>query len=181
MALILPPAIDPLSCPMPILSVRHVTTYRYRQPVAFGEHRITFRPRDSYDQRLIEASIAIVPEPASLHWVHDVFGNCVAVARFAGRAEELRFDCRIRLDHTPINALDFQLEDHARRYPFAYGAEDIPDLTRSIERQYLDPNREIDHWVRRFLRQSGPKRKNRHAGSAGLDHQGHPQRVHLCG
>ena len=70
---------------MPILSVRHVTTYRYRQPVAFGEHRITFRPRDSYDQRLIEASIAIVPEPASLHWVHDVFGNCVAVARFAGR------------------------------------------------------------------------------------------------
>jgi transglutaminase-like putative cysteine protease len=155
MALILPLAIEPLSCPMPILSVRHVTTYRYRQPVAFGEHRITFRPRDSYDQRLIEASIAIVPEPASLHWVHDVFGNCVAVARFAGRAEELRFDCRIRLDHTPINALDFQLEDHARRYPFAYGAEDIPDLTRSIERQYLDPNREIDHWVRRFLRQSG--------------------------
>jgi hypothetical protein len=51
---------------IPILSVRHVTTYRYRQPVAFGEHRILFRLRDSYDQRLIEASIAITPEPATL-------------------------------------------------------------------------------------------------------------------
>src|SRR4051794_32104445 len=142
-------------CRMPILSVRHVTTYRYRRPVAFGEHRIMFRPRDSYDQRLIEAAIAITPEPASLRWVHDVFGNCVAVARFAERAAELRFECRIRLDHTPVNALDFQLEDYARRYPFTYGAEDMPDLARSIERQYVDPNREIDGWVQRFLDRGG--------------------------
>jgi transglutaminase-like putative cysteine protease len=140
---------------MPILSVRHVTTYRFRQPVAFGEHRVMFRPRDSYDQRLIEASLAITPEPASLYWVHDVFGNCVAVARFADRAEELCFECRIQLDHTPVNALDFQIEDYARQYPFTYGAEDMPDLTRSVERQYADPAREIDGWVRRFLSQSG--------------------------
>src|SRR5215207_3362678 len=140
---------------MSVLSVRHVTTYRFRQPVAFGEHRVMFRPRDSYDQRLIEASLAITPEPASLHWVHDVFGNCVAVARFAERATELRFECRIRLDHTPINALDFQVEDYARRYPFTYGAEDMPDLARSIERQYVDPNREIDGWVQRFLTRGG--------------------------
>jgi len=39
---------------MTILSVRHVTTYLYRKPVAFGEHRMMFRPRDSYDQRLID-------------------------------------------------------------------------------------------------------------------------------
>ena len=25
---------------MPILTIRHVTTYHYRQPVAFGEHRM---------------------------------------------------------------------------------------------------------------------------------------------
>jgi transglutaminase-like putative cysteine protease len=140
---------------MSVLSVRHVTTYRYRQPVAFGEHRVMFRPRDSYDQRLIEASIAITPEPASLHWVHDVFGNCVAVARFADRAKELRFECRIRLDHTPVNALEFQLEDHACWYPFTYSAEDMRDLSSSVERQYVDPNREIDGWVRRFLNESG--------------------------
>jgi hypothetical protein len=40
--------------------------------------------------------------PASLHWVHDVFGNCVAVARFADRAVELRFECRIYLAASQI-------------------------------------------------------------------------------
>ena len=82
------------------LAVEHVTTYNYHRDVEFSAHRVMFRPRDSYDQRLIEASLAITPEPASLYWVHDVFGNCVAVARFADRAEELCFECRIQLDHT---------------------------------------------------------------------------------
>jgi hypothetical protein len=29
---------------MPSLTIRHLTTYRYRQPVAFGEHRMMLRP-----------------------------------------------------------------------------------------------------------------------------------------
>ena len=36
---------------MASLTIRHVTTYRYRQPVAFGEHRLMFRPRDTHGQR----------------------------------------------------------------------------------------------------------------------------------
>ena len=39
---------------MPILTVRHVTTYHYRQPVAFGEHRMMLRPRDDDDQRVLK-------------------------------------------------------------------------------------------------------------------------------
>ena len=77
---------------MPVLTVRHLTTYRYKQPVAFGEHRMMLRPRDYYDQKLLEAKLVITPEPTDIRWVHDVFGNCVAVARFGGRAQELRFD-----------------------------------------------------------------------------------------
>ena len=90
-----------------------------------------------------------------MRWVHDVFGNCVAIARFAGRAAELRFDSLIRLDHSPTNALDFQIEEYASSYPFSYGAEEMPDLLRSIERQYLDPEREVDRWARQFLRHDG--------------------------
>src|ERR1700678_566744 len=37
---------------MPILSVKHVTPYRYRQPVALGEHRMMLRPRDDDDQKV---------------------------------------------------------------------------------------------------------------------------------
>jgi transglutaminase-like putative cysteine protease len=142
--------------PMQLLTVRHITTYRYRQPVAFGEHRMMFRPRDSYDQRLIEARLHITPEPANLRWVHDVFGNCVAIAHFSGRATELCFDSTIRLDHSPANALEFQTEDYASTYPFSYGSEESPDLLRSIERQYLDPGRDVDRWARQFLRRQGP-------------------------
>jgi transglutaminase-like putative cysteine protease len=140
---------------MSVIRVRHVTTYRYKQPVSFGEHRMMLRPRDSHDQKLLDTSLTITPEPADLRWVHDVFGNCVAIARFAGRAAELRFDSMIRLDHSASNALDFQIEEHAMRYPFSYGAEDMPDLLRLIERQYLDPEHEIDRWARQFLRHDG--------------------------
>jgi transglutaminase-like putative cysteine protease len=140
---------------MPVLKVRHVTTYRYKQPVAFGEHRLMLRPRDSHDQRLLEVTLTIAPEPAEIRWLHDVFGNCVAVARFSGRAAELRFESVIRLDQSPANVLDFQIEEYAKRYPFTYGADEMPDLLRSIERQYLDPEHEIDRWARQFLRPDG--------------------------
>jgi transglutaminase-like putative cysteine protease len=140
---------------MPVLTVRHVTTYRYKQPVAFGEHRMMLRPRDSYDQKLLDTRLVITPEPLDVRWVHDVFGNCVAIARFAGRGSELRFESVIRLDHSPSNALDFQIEEYAARYPFTYSAEEMPDLLRSMERQYLDPEHEIDRWARQFLRHDG--------------------------
>jgi transglutaminase-like putative cysteine protease len=140
---------------MPVLTVRHVTTYRYKQPVAFGEHRMMLRPRDSYDQKLLDTRLVITPEPLDIRWVHDVFGNCVAIARFEGRATELRFESVIRLDHSPTNALDFRIEEYATRYPFTYSAEEMPDLLRSIERQYLDPEHEIDRWARQFLRHDG--------------------------
>src|SRR5271156_3281564 len=112
------------------LTVQHTTTYRYRQPVAFGEHRIMFRPRDSYDQRLVAADIDIAPAPASLHWMHDVFNNCVAVARFSGRGDQLRFASSIPRDHLPDDTLEFPTAENARRYPFSYDQEDIPDLLR---------------------------------------------------
>jgi transglutaminase-like putative cysteine protease len=141
---------------MPILSVHHVTTYRYRQPVGFGEHRMMLRPREGHDQRLLEARLDIQPRPSELRWVHDVFGNSVAVARFTGRARELRFESAFRLDHRPLNALDFQPEDYARTFPFSYDMEEMPDLARSIERHYPDPGRVVDRWARGFLRSDGP-------------------------
>jgi transglutaminase-like putative cysteine protease len=141
---------------MPLLTIRHVTTYRYRQPVALGEHRMMLRPREGHDQRLIEARLEITPEPARIRWVHDVFGNSVAVARFGGRTHELRVESTVLLDHSPLNALDFELEEHAGIYPFSYGMEEMPDLARSIERHYPDQDRSVDRWARRFLRDDGP-------------------------
>ena len=71
---------------MPILTIRHLTTYHYKQPVAFGEHRMMLRPRDDDDQKVLESELEITPEPSQLAWTQDIFGNHVAIARFAGRA-----------------------------------------------------------------------------------------------
>jgi transglutaminase-like putative cysteine protease len=141
---------------MAILTVRHVTVYRYSMPVAFGEHRMMFRPRDGYDQKLLDAAVTMIPEPSEIRWLHDVFGNCVAVASFDQRAEELRFESDIRLEHTPSNLPDLQIEPQATVYPFAYSEEELPDLLPYIARRYPDPDNEVRRWVRRFLREGRP-------------------------
>ena len=86
---------------MPILTVRHVTTYYYKQPVAFGEHRMMLRPRDDDDQKVLESELRITPEPTQLTWTKDIFGNHAATASFADRASELRFESTMHLDHAP--------------------------------------------------------------------------------
>jgi transglutaminase-like putative cysteine protease len=141
---------------MPLLAVRHVTTYRYRQAVAFGEHRMMLRPREGHDQRILDARLDIAPAPVELRWLHDVFGNSVAVARFSGRAAELRFDSSVLLVHKPRAADELRLDDHAAQWPFSYGSEEGADLSRSIERRFADPGREVDRWARRFVRGGGP-------------------------
>ena len=140
---------------MSILTVRHVTTYRYRQPVAFGEHRMMLRPREGHDQRLLDTSLVITPVPERVRWAHDVFGNSVAVARFRGRSTELRFESVSRLDRSSPRALEFDVEEYAATYPFTYSMEEMPDLARSIERHYPDPERLVDKWASRFVSNNG--------------------------
>jgi len=143
---------------MPILSIHHVTRYRYRQPVSLGEHRMMFRPLESHDQRVLSACLEISPEPSHLRYVHDVFGNSVGIARFAARTSELVFDSRIRLDHTPLPAFagyDGEIDAYGATIPFAYSAEDLPDLARSIERLQPDPDKLVERWARSFLRSDG--------------------------
>ena len=139
---------------MTILTISHVTRYTYRQPVAFGEHRIFVRPRESYDQHLIESRLVIDPEPVELRWTQDVFGNSLALATFNRRARELKIDSWVRMEHKPLLTEEVEIEPYARRYPFGYAPEDMPDLLRSMERQHHDPERILDHWARRFVKKN---------------------------
>ncbi|SDR61686.1 Transglutaminase-like enzyme, putative cysteine protease [Rhizobiales bacterium GAS113] len=136
---------------MPSLTIRHVTTYRYRKPVAFGEHRMMLRPRDSHDQRVIEARIEISPEPVSLRFVQDAFGNHVGIARFSRRSKELCFESVVCLEHSPSDAASLDLEEAAKSFPVNYSADEMPDLAHCIERHRPDPGNEVGHWVQQFL------------------------------
>jgi len=139
---------------MSLLTVRHVTTYRYADPVGLGEHRMMFRPRESHDLRLIEAQLDIAPRPAQLRWVHDVFDNSVAVATFSGRTTELRFDSTVTLEHIETDLPDYALEPKAASYPFSYPGDDLPDLALALQRQ--SPAEDIDRWAASFVTSDGP-------------------------
>jgi transglutaminase-like putative cysteine protease len=125
--------------------------YRYARPVSFGEHRMMFRPRDSHDLRLLDATLAITPKPSDIRWVHDVFGNSVAIARFSGPATELRFESEIALDHFEAEEPNYPIAEHARTYPISYDGGEIPDLSRLIERGYPDAAHAVHSWAKAFL------------------------------
>jgi transglutaminase-like putative cysteine protease len=135
---------------MPFLTIRHVTTYRYRRPVAFGEHRMMLRPRDSDDQRVIQAHLKISPEPASLRFVQDAFGNSVGIAQFFHRSKELSFDSVVWLEHSPCDGA-LVLEDAGGSFPVDYSVGELRDLAPYIERRQLDPMDEVGRWARQFL------------------------------
>src|SRR5207237_931714 len=145
-----------IAATMPLLTIHHKTEYRYTHPVAFGEHRIMLRPRDGHDLRVLAGELKIVPEPMSLRWIHDVFGNSVAIATFDERAETLSFTSTATVEHNPAEEFALTADDPAYFYPFLYDDEEFPDLQQFITPQYGDPHGELSAWARQFLDADGP-------------------------
>ncbi len=141
---------------MAFLTVRHVTSYRYTKPVLLGEHRMMLRPRDSHDLRILSTRLAIAPQPAALRWLHDVFENSVAIVAFGEPAAELKIESEIEIEHFESGEPNCPIEEYAATYPFSYSAAEAPDLTRSTERHYPDPDHEVDAWAKSFLNPKGP-------------------------
>jgi transglutaminase-like putative cysteine protease len=144
-----------ISSKMPLLTIHHKTEYRYDRPVAFGEHRIMLRPRDGHDLRVLSGNLKIVPEPASLRYIHDVFGNSVAIATFDTRAKTLSFSSTATVEHNPAEEFALTADDPAYFYPFLYDDEELTDLVQFIKPQYGDPDGELSMWAREFLDEQG--------------------------
>jgi transglutaminase-like putative cysteine protease len=138
---------------MPILCIRHVTTYHYHQPVAFGEHRMMLVPRDDADQRVLHSDIVITPRPRQVSWTRDQFGNHVATAEFDDRAAELCFVSNICLDHTPAAFRAADIADFARTAPFTYRTGQPSRLAHYL--RPLSPDPAVERWSKSFFRPDG--------------------------
>jgi len=148
-----------LSPTMPILTIRHLTCYRYRRPVAFGEHRVMFRPREGADQRLISAHLDISLHPTALIEAQDVFGNAITRARFDRKATELSFVSQVRLEHTPRHGIEAADEAFpAAGAPFVYDADDAPDLALALTPAHADAAGDVASFARRFAPANGAGR-----------------------
>ena len=109
-----------------ILNVRHLTTYRYKRPVEFGEHRMMMRPRDGHDQRLLQSELDIEPEPRRLRWLYDTFDNCVAVASFSGAWTSLRVENRFTVERIVDEQPGGEIDPRAQFFPFSYLRRSCP-------------------------------------------------------
>ncbi|MBC6439718.1 MAG: transglutaminase family protein [Rhodospirillales bacterium] len=139
------------------LQIHHRTVYSYRRPVTFGPHHWLFRPRDSHNLRIINVALDVSPF-ATLRWYHDVFGNSITIANLTGSSDRLAFESRLEIEYCGMENKAFPIEDTARNLPFIYPTSEQPDLARSIERQYRDPEGAIEGWARQFLNPHGNSR-----------------------
>ncbi|HYC63099.1 MAG TPA: transglutaminase family protein [Reyranellaceae bacterium] len=135
---------------MRTLEIVHRTRYEYKAPVTLGEHRLMFRPRDSHDLRLL--TTALVIEPAGqVRYIHDPFGNSIAIVTFGGTTQALEVVSTIRLEHYGFEPQLPTIEPYAWKLPFSYLTEEAPDLVRYVERHYPDPGAWVSSWARQFL------------------------------
>jgi transglutaminase-like putative cysteine protease len=139
---------------MTVLRVVHNTTYQYRAPVELGEHRLMSRPRDSHDLRLLDTTLLIDPPASSIRWIHDVFGNSIALVLFDRPSDKLVFESGFRAEHYPVPPQQLELDAYAARLPFSYPAAEALDLGHTKERHYPDPEHRIDSWARAIVDQS---------------------------
>jgi transglutaminase-like putative cysteine protease len=133
------------------LKIHHRTTYRYRQPVSLGPHRLMLRPRESRDLRLLASDVTVTPA-ATLTWAHDVFGNAIATAVFQTMADHLVIDSLAELQLDAVAWPVFDIAGSAIFYPFRYSDDEWTDLGALANQQYPDPAGQLAGWARAFVR-----------------------------
>lgn len=135
---------------MRLLTVHHATTYRYARPVKFGPHRLMLRPRDSHDLRLVAAELTLSP-PGHVRWMHDVFGNSVALVDFPALAAMLTIASTLKIERYGIDNPVFPIAPEAEFYPFIYSSSDRVDLGRLLEQHDPDPCGVLARWADSFV------------------------------
>ena len=133
------------------LHIRHTTTYRYRQPVRLGAHRLMLRPRESRDLRLISIDVQVTPA-ATVTWSHDVSSNTIATATFGAMADTLVIDSTASVELAATRWPVFDIAASAAVYPFRYSDDDWADLGALASPQYRDSAERLSKWARGFVR-----------------------------
>lgn len=132
------------------LTIHHRTTYRYRQPLWFGPHRLMLRPRESRSLRLTAHDLALSPD-ANLSWANDVSGNAVATATFQAPSETLVVDSTASLSLDVEQWPVFDIAASAATFPFLLTEDEMLDLGGLRLQAYLDTAGALRDWAQGFV------------------------------
>ncbi len=135
---------------MPELTVRHRTTYSYREKVELAPHRLMLRPREGRELRLLAYDLSISPDP-QVTWSTDVFGNAVATTRFDTPSNTLTIESVAEVELTAPPWPVYDITAGAASYPFRYSAEEWTDLGAFVAPAYLDRSGRLQAWAQGFV------------------------------
>jgi transglutaminase-like putative cysteine protease len=149
----------------------HTTTYSYRSPVTFGEHRVMFRPRDSHDQRVLATDLKVSME-SIVRLIQDPHSNSVALVQPLGQATELKLVCSFSIEQAPGETQALSISPSGEYLPVSYSLQDRIDLEHYLRPHHDDPKGELAAWASLFMSPVGRTRTrdllehmNRHIGA----------------
>jgi transglutaminase-like putative cysteine protease len=135
-----------------IYDLEHITTYTYRNPVSFGEHKAIFLPNDGFNTHILSYSL-YTNIPSTIRWMMDTLSNNVAAIAFREeQAKELAITCRLRGEHFGIRTIaDFPLDPRAIELPIQYTPDEWSDLMLYMRPHTEDPDGILAAWTREFV------------------------------
>lgn len=132
------------------LTIRHETRYTYEKPVAFGDHRLLVRPRDSHATRIVQASLAFYPQ-GQTRWLYDALGNCVCILTPEGEATELSITSELLIERYMAPLAPPPIDDPRTALPIVYRRPDRTVLDPFIDPATDDPDNVLLKWLRAHI------------------------------
>lgn len=128
------------------LRILHETTYRYKEAVRFGAHRLILRPREGHDLRVEEMRLEITPE-FELDWSRDVFGNSVATVNFLSDGDLLKIRSQVLVHQTSPFPQRSRRNSTPVPYPVAFSLEEAVVAEAYRQSTYPDDVESVKNWV----------------------------------
>ena len=140
------------------LKVRHVTTYRYDQPVNKSVHRLHLRPVQDWKQSVRLYTLTVTPSPTvSVQEYEDVFGNFTARFEMESPYQELVVAAESEVEMLDYDPFDFTRELKVRpTFPVAWMPWEIKMLQPYLTSQELPDTQltELYEYAQSFVKRN---------------------------
>ncbi|HEY2754626.1 MAG TPA: transglutaminase family protein [Pseudolabrys sp.] len=122
-----------------VVSLQHVTSYRYDRPVALGPQIVRLRPAPHTRTAIKSYSLKVTPAQHFVNWLQDPNGNWIARYVFPERTTEFSISVDLIADMSVVNPFDFFIEPQAMEFPFAYAREFDEELAPYLVKEQAGP------------------------------------------
>ncbi len=129
------------------IEIRHVTEYRYEEPIRLLNHRLLVRPREGHDLRIESSRLNITPQ-YRITWYRDVHGNSVASVDFDHPTASLVITSNVVVQHYDQAPQELNITREAEFFPFHYDPMEQTDLIVYLLSAYPQDNTALRRWLR---------------------------------